>query len=339
MRENLTFSQKATQLVHTPVKNITAYTHYLKGLHYWNKLTPADTYKSVDYFEQAIALEPGYAAAYARAAAGYSYLGATGQMSAHKAFEIVHRYADKAMQLDNTIAGSYIAKAGAYLFYDWKWDEAHKFLLKAVDINPSVVEAYQLLGYYYIIKGQKTQAVKMMEEAVLIDPLSSIINQALGNIYVFAERFDDAIRQADKLLEMDPQLRIAIELKAWATGMKGDWEKALILFTEFHRLTNHPLKGLMGMGFAYTRLGQNDKALECIRKMEQRQVEEPGAVIDADLAAVWFGLGDLDKTFYYIHQCIDKRIGPVSYFLEYPTYKAIKEDPRYNDVKKRLGLQ
>ena len=338
LRENLTLSQKATQLVNAPVKNITAYTHYLKGLHYWNKLTPADSYKAIDYFEQAIAIEPGYAAAYARAAAAYSYLGATGQMSSHKAFEIVHRYADKAMELDNTIAGSYLAKAGAFLFYEWKWEEAYKFLQKAVEINPGVVEAYQLLGYYYIIKGKKIQAVKMMEEAISIDPLSPIINQSLGNMYIFAERFDDAIVQADKLLEMDPHMRIAIELKAWATGMGGDWESALALFKEFHRLTNHPLKGLMGMGYAYTKLGQKEKAMECIRKMEQRQVEEPGAVIDADLAAVWYGLGDLDKTFYYINQCIDKRMGPVSYFLEYPAYKGIKNDPRYNDIKMRLGL-
>jgi TolB-like protein/tetratricopeptide (TPR) repeat protein len=338
LRENLTVAQKTTQLVQAPVKNITAYTHYLKGLHYWNKLTPADCRKAIEQFEQAIAIEPGYAAAYARAAGAYSYLGATGQMSSHKAFEIVHRYADKAMELDSTIAGSYIAKAGVYLFYEWKWEEAYKALQKAVEINPRVIEAYQLLGYYYIIKGQKAEAIKMMEEAIIIDPLSPIINQALGNMYIFSERYDDAVKQADKLLEMDPQMRIALELKAWAIGMGGNWEKALDLFKEFHRLTGHPLKGLMGLGFAYGKLGQKEKAMECIHKLEQRQIEEPGAVIDSDLAGVWLSIGNLDKTFYYINQCIDKRMGPVSYFLEYPPYKELKTDPRYSELKKRIGV-
>ena len=87
-----------------------------------------------------------------------------------------------------------------------------------------------------------------MEEAVRLDPLSPIMNHHLGNIYQFAERYDDAIKQADKLLEMDPQMRISIELKAWATGLRGDWQEALKLFEEVHRLTNHPLKGLMGLG-------------------------------------------------------------------------------------------
>jgi pentatricopeptide repeat protein len=134
-------------------------------------------------------------------------------------------------------------------------------------------------------------------------------------------------------------MRASIEMKAWAIGMKGDWAAALTLFEEVHRLTNHPLKGLMGLGFAYAKLGETEKAMECIRKMEQRQEEEPGAVIDADLAAVWFGLGNLDRTFYYINQCIDKRMGPVSYFTEYPAYKGIKNDPRYLEIKKRIGVE
>src|SRR3954468_20727903 len=80
LRENLTPVQKATQLVKPSTNNVTAYTHYLKGLHFWNKLTPADCHKAIECFEQAIALEPDYAQAYAMTAAAYSYLGATGQV-------------------------------------------------------------------------------------------------------------------------------------------------------------------------------------------------------------------------------------------------------------------
>lgn len=103
-----------------------------------------------------------------------------------------------------------------------------------------------------------------------------------------------------------------------------------------HRLTNHPLKGLMGLGFTYTQLGMMDKAMECIAKMEQRQVEEPGAVVDADLAAVWYGLGNLDKTFYHLEQCGKKKVSPVSYFIEYPAYKELKENPRFIKWKETL---
>ena len=186
--------------------------------------------------------------------------------------------------------------------------------------------------------GQKQKAVAVLETAEEMDPLSPVISQTLGSMYAFAERYDDAIRQADKLLEMNPKMRIALELKAWSIGMRGDWKAAMPLFEEVHQLTNHPLKGLMGLGYTYGRLGMINEAREVIRKMEQRQVEEPNSVIDADLAGVWFGLDDYDKTFYYLNQCVDKRMGPVSYFLEYPAYSGIKKDPRYADIMKRLGL-
>jgi TolB-like protein/Tfp pilus assembly protein PilF len=336
LRGNLTAQQKAVPLVKAPTTNVNAYTLYLKGLHYWNKLTPADARLAIDCFEQAIAIEPGYAHAYAMTAGAYSYLGSSGQMSPHKAFEIVHKYADKALQLDSAIAESHIAKACAYLFYEWEWKQAYDALQNAIRINPGASDAYRLLGMYYILMGKKDEAVRIMEEAVKIDPLSPSINQYLGNVYVYAARYDDAIRQADKVLEMHPQMRICIELKAWATALKGNFTAALNLFQEVHRLTNHPLKGLMGVGFCYAKLGFPEKTLECIRKIEQRQLEEPDAIVDGDLVGLWFSLGNLDKVFFHINQCIEKRLAPVNTFLEYPVFEELKKDPRFAELKKKV---
>jgi tetratricopeptide (TPR) repeat protein len=224
------------------------------------------------------------------------------------------------------------------LFYDWKWKQAFDELQKAIELNSSAIDAYQLLGYYYLIMGQKLKAVEMLEEAEKIDPLSPVISQTLGNMYLFAGRYDEAIVQADKMLDLNPTMRIAIEMKGWATGMKGDWETALTFFKEVHRLTNHRLKGLIGLGFAYAHLGQEENALDVIRKMEQRQEQEPGSVIDPEIAAVWFALGNFDKAFHYLGRAVDKRVGPVSYFLEYPAYKGAKKDPRYKELLRRQGF-
>lgn len=336
LKENLSVNQRPT--IKSSVKNINAYTQYLKGLHFKNKITPADTRKAIECFKQAITIEPGYAEAHAMVAQCYCSLGTMGQMIPHTAFEIGHQYADKALELDNNIAEGHIAKAMAYLYYEWKWQDAYDALQKAIELNPSRVEAYDLLGFYYIAKAQKAQAVKVLEQAEQIDPLSPTIIRSLGMMYIFEERFDDAIRQADKLLEMNPEMRSAIELKAWAIGMKGDWASALVLFEEVHRLTNHPLKGLMGLGVCYARCGMMDKAMDCVHKLEQRQQLEPDSVVDGDLAAVWLGIGDIDKTYYYLNECIDKRMGPVACFIEYPPYKVVKADPRFNDLKKRMGI-
>ncbi len=331
-------TQKKTTATAGVPKNMTAYVYYLKGLYFYNKITPSDVIKSIEFFERAIDIEPTYAQAYAMAAAAYSLLGARGHMLPDRAFKIVHLYADKAMKLDNTIAESYIAKANVYLHYEWNWKETYAALQRAIELNPAATESYQLLAYYNVATGNTQKAVELMEQAEQIDPMSVSVMLGLGSMYSFALRFGDAEKQADKLLELYPDMRGALELKAWATGLGGDWKKALTLFKEVHRLTNHPLKGLMGLAYTYGMLGEREEALVCIRKMEQRQQEEENSVIDIDLSCAWFGLGELDKAFYYLNKCIDKKIGPVSYFLEYPPYAKVKHDPRYWEAKRRMGL-
>ncbi|MEJ7738208.1 MAG: adenylate/guanylate cyclase domain-containing protein [Chitinophagaceae bacterium] len=338
LRENLTVAENTTSLVKAPVKNLDAYNLFLKGLHFYNKLTPADTQKAIQYFEEAIALEPAYSQAYAMTAAAVAYLGATGQKETHKAFDIVHRYSDKALELDPHLAEGHIAKGSAYLFYNWQWSKGYESLQKAIELNPAATEAYRLLAFYYIITRQKQEAVTVMEKALQLDPLSPVINHYLANAYLFMERYDDALLQANKVLEMHPQMRITLELTGWCSGMMGDWLKALEIFKEVYRLTNHPLKGVTPMGYAYGRLGERNKALECIAKLEQRQVEDPDVVMDSDLAMVWWSLRDADKVFSYLDQSVNKRLGPLALIIQLPQFKELTDDPRYASLKKELGL-
>jgi len=328
LRENLSVEQKKETLVKAPTKNIEAYTLFLKGMHFSNKLTPPDLFKAIEFFEQAIQLEPNYAQAYAMIASAYAYLGTTGQATPEKAVDIVTRYSEKAMQLDNTIAESHIAKATMFMMYEWNFQAGYEALQKAIQLNPAATGAYQMMGLYYIFTGKIPEAAKIMERAAEMDPLSPPINHFLAEAYFFAERYDDAIRVSDKLIEIDPQMRIAIETKGWCIGMKGDWETALEYFREVQRLTNHPLKGLSPLGYAYAKLGQTDNALDIIAKLEQRQREEPGVVVDGDLLGVWWALGNKEKTLYYLERCINKKMGPVAFFLAYPPMKGITDDPR-----------
>ncbi len=338
-RGNLNAKKYVEKLVKAPTQNLEAYTLYLKGLHFHNKLNPADAKRAIEYYEKAIALEPGYASAYAMAAAAYAFLGATGQMQPKEAFEVVHRYGDKALQLDSSLAAGYTAKGWAYLFYDWKWKQAHDSLQKAIELNPATTGAYQLLSFYYLIIGQKKEAVEIMEKALRVDPLSPVVNHFLAEVYHNAGRTDDALKQVELVLDMYPHMRIALELKGWCVGVKGDWKKAAEIFEEVHRLTKHPLKGLTPLGCAYAQSGETEKAMECIRKINLRQVEEPEVVLDADLAMIWWSLGDKDKAFHHIFQCVEKRMGPVALLIEHPMYKGMADDPRYHLLKEKLNLQ
>jgi adenylate cyclase len=333
LRENLSVTKQAEHLIKAPTKNVEAYTLYLKGMHFYNKLTPADYYKAIEFFEQAIKLEPNYAQAYAMVARAYAYLGVTGQAQPEKAFEIVKNYSEKALQLDDTIAESHVAKATMHLMHDGNWQAGYDSVQTAIRLNPAATGAYEMLAMYHLFTPNIPEAVKVMEQASQIDPLSPQINHFLADTYFFADRYDDAVRVADKLLEIDPQMRIAIEMKGWCAGMKGDWQKALEYFMEVHRLTNHPLKGLSPLGYAYAKLGQTDKALEIISKIEQRQREEPNVVVDGDLLVIWWAMGNMDKVIYYFEKSVAKRISAVNYFLNYPPVRGLIDHPR---IKKLL---
>ncbi|HMT11885.1 MAG TPA: adenylate/guanylate cyclase domain-containing protein, partial [Ignavibacteria bacterium] len=201
-RGNLTAKEHDEKLVVPPTQNLQAYTLFLKGLHFYNKITPQNAKRSVELFEEAIALEPTYAHAYAMAAEAYAFLGSTGQLQPKEAFEIVHRYSDKAIGLDSSLSEGHAAKGAAYLLYDWKWNEAYESLQKAIKLNPAATDAYQLLSFYYLVMARKNEAVEIMEKALRIDPLSSIVQKSLVDAYLIAGRAEEALKQADMLLEM-----------------------------------------------------------------------------------------------------------------------------------------
>jgi len=310
------------------VRNIEAYTLFLKGLHFRNKITPPDMRKAIDLFEQAIKIEPNYAEAYAYAAGTYGYLGATGQIKQDIAFDKVNEYSEKAIELDDTLAESHLAKSNAQIFYKWDPKAAYESLQKALELNPSHPEVNDLFGLYYILIGKKEEAVKVLSKAAEKDPLSPHLNHLLAQSYIMTGKYDEAMKIADKFIEMNPQMRVAIEVKGWCTGLKGDWAKAAEYFKEVHRLTNHPLKGLAPLGFAYGMLGAKEKVHEIIKKIEQRQAEDPNIPQDGDLMMVWWSLRDFDKVYYHLNRSIGGRSGPFNFMLELPIMKGIEADPR-----------
>ena len=190
-----------------------------------------------------------------------------------------------------------------------------------------------------MITGRKNDAVDIMEKALQADPLSPIVNKSLADVYLNARRADDALKQVELMVGIYPPMLVALELKGWCVGVKGDWKKAAEIFEEDRRLMNmHPLKGLSSLGCAYANSGETEKALECIRKIEQTQLEEPGVILDADLAMIWLSLGDKDKAFHHLFQCVNKRMGPVAIIIEHPMFKVPRDDPRYRLLKEKRNL-
>jgi adenylate cyclase len=132
-------------------------------------------------------------------------------------------------------------------------------------------------------------------------------------------------------------MRHALEIKGYCLGMKEGWNKTIPIFEEVYRLTNHPLKGLTPLAYAFAKTGQMEKAMECVSKLEQRLAQEPESVAEADLAFVWAALGDKDTAFDYLFRAVDKRM-QVAYGIYSPLLEEMMKDPRAAELKRRMNL-
>jgi adenylate cyclase len=337
LRESIAERPKEEHFVKPPTENQEAYTFYLKGLYFRNKLTPPDVRKAITYFEEAVKLDPRFALAAGHLAGCYIQLGGQGQMNPHKAFELAQPYADRALQLDDTLAEAHAVKGAIYMLHGWKWDEAYRYLTKALELNPGSGIASLLMATYYQIHGKVNQAIDVLEKAVVYDPLSPLLNGALADKYFYARRYEEAIRLSEKVLELDPHMRHVLEIKGYCLGMQGQWDKAIELFEEVRRQVNHPLKGLDPLAYAYAKTGQTEKVQAIISKMEQRLAEEPESVAEIHLVGVWWALGDKDKAFHYLFQALNKGMA-ITYGLYSPLLEGIEKDPRTAEIKKRMNL-
>ena len=337
LRESMAERPKEEHFVKPPTENHEAYTLYLKGVYFRNKLTPTDVRKAIPYFEEALKLDPRFALAAVHLAGCYVQLGGQGQMDRQKAFELAQQFADMALKLDATLAEAYAVKGATYMMHGWKWTEAYQYLTKALKLNSASSFASFWMAMYYHLVGKFNEAIEVLKKAIVYDPLSSLLNSALAEKYFYARRYQEAIQLSEKVLELDPHMRNTLEIKGYCLGMQGEWDKAIPIFEEFHRLVNHPLKGLAPLAYAYAKTGQTEKVYAIIAKMEQRLVEEPESVAEVDLARAWWALGDKEKAFHYLSQALDKGMA-ISYGLYSPVTEGLEKDPRTAELKKRMNL-
>ena len=185
--------------------NPEAYKLYLQGRFYWNKRTAADIKQSMKHFEQAIALDPSYALAYAGLADAWQVLPSyTDDPPSEVAYPNARTAAMKALELDPMLAEPHAALAVVLHEYEWKHAEAEREFKRAIELDPTYASAHQWYGEYLMNMGRVDESFSEMQRALELDPFSEIINAVLGRVYYFARRYDESIKQFRKTHELYP---------------------------------------------------------------------------------------------------------------------------------------
>jgi TolB-like protein len=167
-----------------------AYDVYLKGRYYWNR-RPATLGEAIKCFEQAIAIDPTYAAAYAGLSDCLSSLRVWGIVSANEGCNKAKGLAQKALEIDHSLADAHTALAHATM-YQYDFLAAEREFERAIELNPRYATGHHLFGFYLAVTGRYEESYTELQRAIRLDPLS-VSKALLGHNYIYARRYDQAI--------------------------------------------------------------------------------------------------------------------------------------------------
>src|ERR1700733_4533732 len=312
-----------------------AYEAYLKGRYFWNKRTPDGLNKSIQYFNQAIAKDPSFAAAYAGLADSYSILGSD-VLPADVANSKARAAASKAIELDPSIAEGHTALALVEFYYDWNWNQSEAEFRRAIDLNPNYAPAHQWFSYYLTAMLRFPEAVEQAEAAQQIDPLSLSINTSLASRYRHAGRMDDAIRLAQPPVEMDPNFVPAHFSLGAVYEDQASWQQALDEYKKVIELSPDDPTALAAIGYVYGRAGQKAEAHKIISQLTE--ISKKHYVPSFEFAAIFAGLEDANNAFLWLEKAYQKRESQMPFVQSDERFNSLHSDPRYQSLVRRLGL-
>jgi serine/threonine-protein kinase len=334
LRPRLTGEEKK-RLGKRPTDNAEAYQAYLVGRYHWNKRTEEGLKKAIEQFEQARAKDPGYALAYAGLADCYALLGDYSYLPPKEAFPRARAAAAEALKLDDTLAEAHTSLAFVKVQYDWDWAGAEDEYRRALALNPNYATAHQWYSEYLTAMGRHDEALAEIRRAQEIDPLSLIIRAVAGRALYYARRYDEAIDQCRQTLAMDPNFGVAYLFLGRACVQAGRYDEAVAAFRKARELSGGA--AVLGeLGHACAAAGQRDEARKVLDELEE--LRKQGHVTSARMALICAALGEKDQALTWLDKAYDERADAMVFLKVEPRYDTLREEPRFQDLMRRVGL-
>jgi len=313
--------------------NIEAYENYLRANYYFDNF---DLQKSIDYYHQAIKLDPNYAPAYAHMAEAYSFLAFFGTVSPREGWGKTKEAASIAVQKDERLPEGHGALALAKLHYDWDFAGAEQEFKRALELNPSDADVRHEHAHYLMAMGRLAESEAESKRAVELDPVGDGLNSCLCWHSFAARDYDEAVRLAAKFLKSEPDDPWERTILGWTYEQKRMPEQAVAEFKRAVEATKGDPFFLAPLGHAYALAGNRHEAEKILQTLNDRA--KKSYVSPFDLALVYTALGEKDKAF----ALLDKAAAEHSTFLVYskwePRLDPLRSDPRFQDLLKRIGL-
>jgi len=327
------FGENKQAVLKRYTENTKAYELFLKGIFQRGKGGTERQKTAVEFFEQAIILEPEYALAYAELAFTYRVLLVSGAIDPKEFMPKAEAAARRALELDGHLAEGHFALA--YLEQDaWRWNSAEREFKTAIELNANLARAH--IGYAGHLSrvGRHDEAVAEVKLARELDPLSLIVNTNLGIILYFARRYDEAVETLKRTLEMDANFAFAHLYLGYNYAAQNLFDEAIAAYQKAIELGKDTPSNQIYLGAAFARKGERRKATAILKQL----LNAENYVSFGELAILYGALGKRKEAFDSLEKAFAVRDLQLQYLNVDPAFDVLRGDARYEDLLKRVGF-
>jgi TolB-like protein/Tfp pilus assembly protein PilF len=325
----------------TPV-NPKAYDLYLKGRYFWNNhvvVTAEDARKAVEYYQQAIEIDPQYAPTYAGLAHCLVLMGA-GEYGLRAPSEIMPKAkeaARTALNIDDSIAEAHLSLAMVKFRFDWDWEGAEEEFKRAIELNHGYSAARYWYSVYLLALARFDEAFTEAMIARQLSPFSPVMHFSLGLLLYASCQNDEAIEQLRETVALDAKFPLPHIVLGLTFGRKGRFDEAIVEFQQ--ALTSAGANPLWSgfLGQVYAAAGKTEDAVQILHEL--RTVSAHRHVPPVAFAIVYAGLGKLDDAFHWLEKAADDRDGLLIYLKVGSAFDNLRSDRRFPAILTRVGLQ
>lgn len=315
-----------------------AYDAFLKGRFQWNRRQPDGHEKAISFFEQAIALDPEYAEAYAGLGDAYAQLTSSVPGETHKErpqrMKLARQSAEKAIALDSSLAQPYATLGYIGWHYEWDWAASDQAFRKSIELDPSYPTAHHWYSFLLARVNRMDEAVAEIKRARELDPLSVIIANDVGEILYWAGRYEEAIEAARTTTELagDGSQRYYVPSAYRFMGDNDGWLAALQISVEE---SNRGAAELEALAEAYFRLGELNLSRQALAESRRRS----GSRESKDPVKYFAREEELKRFVVYLKDEYGFRGAGITMAHNHPNFSArLRSDPRVQQYIRLAGL-
>jgi TolB-like protein/Flp pilus assembly protein TadD len=315
--------------------NPAAFEAYLKGRYFWNKRTESDLNTSIEYFNRALELEPGYALAYAGLSDTLILLGVYELRAPGDVYPKAQAAASRALELDGTLAEAYDALAHVKAAFDWDLPGAIQLYQRAVELNPNYSAARRGCGYLLSLMQRHEEAIAQLRSARDLDPLSAPVNAFLGLVSMKARQYEQAIAASRKAVELEPSNPSGHWILARSLDAAGLFEEAVVEAEKAASLSGGSQPYAAHLAYAYAKNGNRERAWKIVHEMQdQAKTKYVGTYY---LGVIYASLGEADLALESLEKAYADRNVRVLEIFD-PVFDSLRSDVRFRDLVRRIGM-